>query len=69
VHALFILGEISVIDPLEAVRGDLPIRSFIAATASGLRAVAVAIANTVTGNFRAVNIFHSRQNPTREPNS
>ena len=43
--------------------------SFMAATISGLRFSAVATPNTVVGNFRSVNIRHSRQKPAREPYS
>jgi hypothetical protein len=41
----------------------------MAATASGLRAIAVATANTVTGMARAVKSRHRRQKPARAPNS
>ncbi len=43
--------------------------SRIAATASGLRASAVATPNTVMGTARRVNNRHRRQNPARAPYS
>ena len=48
-------AEILVLDPLEPVGGDSQPASFIAATASGLRASAVATPNTVTGMLRSAN--------------
>ena len=54
VRALLGLAHVVVVDPFEAVAGDLPAGLLMAATASGLRSSAVATPKTVTGRLRSV---------------